>query len=287
MKDISAKTKLAGILGNPVGHSLSPALHGYLAEQTGVDLVYLAFCAERENLKAIFDGSRAMGVLGFNVTSPFKIDAVSLMDELDPEAEKIGNINTVVNQNGKWIGYNTDGEGFIRSLHRNGISPLDKHVLLLGAGGTARTLSYKLAQNGAKSVTIFSRRRDALADIRPAVADFPATALYEDVNPAIRYELVVNCTPLGMAPRADQNPMPQDVQYHDAMVCCDLIYNPAKTLFLRAAEQAGARILNGMDMFIYQGILAYEHFTGIRPDETVISGLFKKWSFTNDRTESD
>lgn len=278
MFETNEKTKLAAVIGNPIGHSKSPVLHEFLAREMGMQLSYRAVCAEHETLPSVLEEGKAADILGFNITSPFKLDVMALADTIDAEARKMGNVNTMVNTGGKWTGYNTDGPGFMMALERNGILVRDKAVLLLGTGGTARTLSYKFAQAGVKSITISSRRDNVLDDIRPAVIDFPEVSLLEGAKEDVRYDIVVNCTPLGMAPHLDKNPMPQVVSYHKDMVCCDLIYNPAKTLFLQEAEKTGVQILNGQDMFLYQGILAFELFTGIRPTQAVCDKLFAEWS---------
>ena len=276
MIEISANTKLAGILGKPVSHSLSPRLHGYLAEQTETDMRYLAFCVDNpDKLKKVLEGACEMGILGFNITSPYKVDAYHLADELDEEAKMLGNVNTLVNRDGKWLGYNTDGEGFIRSLKRRGIHPKGKHILLMGTGGTARTMSYKFAQNGAASITVLSRKEDPLAEIRPMTAAFPELKLYHGLDKSMTYDIMVNCTPLGMEPYEDKNPAPADFSYDGRSLCCDLIYNPAKTLFLAEAEKAGVPILNGLPMLLYQGVLAFEHFTGKAVSEELCDGLFR------------
>ena len=285
MKAINARTKLLGVMGNPIGHSRSPELHNYLAEQTELTYRYLAFEPKREDLKIILDGAKAMGIAGFNITSPFKVDVFSMVDERSAEAEKMGNVNTIVNREGRWVGYNTDGDGFYYSLLRNGFDVSDKNVLLLGTGGTARTLSYKLAQKGAKSISISSRRQNALADIMPALSEYPQTLLYEGFDSARKYDLIVNCTPMGMAPNEAVNPMPVGVNYHENMLCCDLIYNPEKTLFLQEAEGHGANILNGRDMFIYQGLLAFELFTGTKLSDDVCRNVFEKWSIISGGTK--
>lgn len=276
MTEISAKTKLAGIFGNPVSHSLSPKLHGYLAEKTQTDMVYLAFPIENpDKLKLALDGAKEMGILGFNITSPYKMDAYLLADELDKEAQILGNINTLVNRNGKWVGSNTDGEGFIRSLKRSGAEPSGKNILIAGSGGTARTLSYKFAQNGASSITLLSRKEDPLKEIQEVTAGFSELKLYHGMESARQYDIVVNCTPLGMEPYEDKNPMPKDFSYENVLLCCDLIYNPAKTLFLKEAEQAGTPILNGLGMLLYQGVLAFEKFTESKVSEEICDGLFQ------------
>ncbi len=274
--NVSANTKLAGILGNPVSHSLSPKLHGYLAKQTGTDMCYLAFPVENpDKLKQALDGAREMGVLGFNITSPYKVDAYHLADELSEEAKILGNVNTLVNRGGKWIGYNTDGEGFIRSLKRKGVNPDGKHILLMGSGGTARTMSYKFAQNGAASITVLSRKEDALSDIRKVTSAFPRLALYQGLDKSMPYDIAVNCTPLGMEPYEDKNPAPEGFSYEGLSLCCDLIYNPEKTLFLAEAEKAGISTLNGLGMLLYQGVLAFEKFTGKAVSEELCDGLFQ------------
>ncbi len=276
MTDISAKTKLAGIFGKPVSHSLSPKLHAYLAEKTKTDMVYLAFPIENpDTLKMALSGAMEMGILGFNITSPYKMDAFQLADELDEEAKILGNINTMVNRNGKWFGYNTDGEGFIRSLKRQGTQVLGKNILIAGSGGTARTLSYQFAKNGANSITLMSRKEDPLAEIREVTAGFPRVHLFSGYDPKNPYDIVVNCTPLGMAPHEDKNPMPKDFSFEGVSLCCDLIYHPEKTLFLQEAEKAGVPILNGLGMLLYQGVLAFEHFTGQAVSEEICDGLFQ------------
>ncbi len=275
MTKISAKTKMAGIFGMPVSHSLSPKLHGYLAEKTGTDLVYLAFPIENaDKLSVALSGAKEMGILGFNITSPYKMDAYRLADELSEEAKILGNVNTLVSRDGKWIGYNTDGEGFIRSLKRQGADVSGKNILIAGSGGTARTLSYQFAKQGAASITLLSRKADPLAEIRSVTAGFPGVALMHGYDSRNRYDIVVNCTPLGMEPHQDKNPMPENFSYEGVSLCCDLIYNPDKTLFLQEAEQAGVPILNGLGMLLYQGILAFEKFTGQAVSEEVCDGLF-------------
>ncbi|MBE7022796.1 MAG: shikimate dehydrogenase [Ruminococcaceae bacterium] len=267
-------TKLTGILGNPVAHSLSPKMHSYLAEKTGVNTAYLAFCIEREDLESVLSGALRAGVQGFNVTSPFKTEVLPFMDVLDPEAEWIGSVNTVVNLEGKWHGSNTDGDGFIASLLRRGVSVSGKHVLLIGSGGTARTMTYKFAQKGAASVTVSSRRIETARQLAPLIKDFPGTAFYDCYTPERAYDIVVNCTPFGMEPYEDKNPMPKGLVVRQDMVFCDLIYNPPKTLFLQEAQRGGAIVINGLDMLLYQGVLAFERFFDLTVSEAVVDGLF-------------
>lgn len=275
MKEITKNTYLAGILGNPVSHSLSPRLHGFLAEKTGIDMAYLTYKIEKqEKLRIVLEGAKQRGFSGFNVTAPYKIDILSYVDELDEEAKRLGNVNTLVNREGRWIGSNTDGMGFMRSLKRAGISPEKKHILLFGTGGTARTLSYKFAQNGAASITIVSRKDNPLADICNLIKDFSGTELKQGLSSEFQYDICVNCTPLGMGIYKDKTPIPENFSYHKGMLCCDLIYNPSKTLFLREAEASGVKAMNGLGMLLYQGVYAFEQFTGHTVSDAICDSLF-------------
>lgn len=282
MNIFTAKTKLAGILGHPVSHSLSPKLHSFLAEKTGTDLAYLAFDIEKkEQLSGVFTAAGAMGILGFNVTAPYKVDAFSLADILDEDARALGNVNTMVNDGGKWVGYNTDGVGFMRSLARQGVSAEGKHILLVGTGGTARTLSYKFAQAGAASVSIVSRKENPLAEISGRLSCFSETELRCGADKNFQYDIAVNCTPLGMGEYKDKNPMPKELLYHSRLLCCDLIYNPAKTVFLQEAEKAGVKTMNGLGMLLYQGVCAFELFTGRAVSDAVCEELFRYFDSDN------
>ncbi|MBQ2695895.1 MAG: shikimate dehydrogenase [Clostridia bacterium] len=282
MKEITAKTKLAGILGNPVSHSLSPRLHGYLAEKAGFDMAYLAFQIEEAGqLGSVLAGAKHMGFLGFNVTAPYKIDVLSFIDEIDEDAKQLGNVNTLVNRAGKWIGSNTDGIGFMRSLKRKGVSAEGKHILLFGTGGTARTLSYKFAQGGAASITIVSRKENPLEEIGQLTKNFAGTELKTGLDVSCQYDICVNCTPLGMGAHKDKSPIPANFPYHKNMLCCDLIYNPTKTLYLEEAERAGAMTMNGLGMLLYQGVYAFERFTGETVSEEICDGLFRHFESDN------
>ncbi len=276
MTGFAANTKLAGVLGHPVSHSLSPKLHGFLAEKTGAYLAYLAFDIEKaDQLSNVFTAAKAMGVLGFNVTAPYKVDAFSLADVLDEDAKELGNVNTMVNDSGKWVGYNTDGMGFMRSLKQQVDSVNGKHILLMGTGGAAKTVSYKLAQAGAASISVLSRKENPLQAFENLAQKFPHTKLMCGFDKDFLYDIAVNCTPLGMGDYKDKNPMPEGFLYHPDLLCYDLIYNPSQTVFLQEAEKAGAKTVNGLGMLVYQGICAFELFTGKTVSKAVCEELFQ------------
>ena len=265
----SSQTKLLGIFGNPLAHTLSPKMHSYFAEKTGKDVTYLAFEVEKEDFKPSVLQAKTMGALGFNITSPYKIDVLDVVDVLDAEAKRMGSVNTIVNREGKWCGYNTDGDGFVDSYERILGSFQKKDVLMLGAGGSARSIAYKLAQKGAGSVTISSRTKEKILPIEDLVKEYTKFYACEEIDTDKQYDIVINLTPLGMHPHEEENPFNKYMDMiTDKTLCCDLIYNPKKTRFLQEAEAKGAKIMNGLPMLVMQGIYAFELFCDCKlPEE--------------------
>lgn len=266
MIETTNKTKLFGILGTPVEHTLSPAMHSYMAEKNGIDMAYLAFDVQPEALGDAMRGVKAMGAMGFNITAPHKIQVMEHLDVVCPEALSMNSVNTVLNKNGVWHGYNTDGDGFCGSLLLEGCEIKDKHILMMGAGGSARSLCYKLAKNGAKSISITSRSADKIHIVGDMVEKYTSTLFYDSMDSGKDYDIVINTTPVGMHPNEGKNPCTFMDKIHEGMFCCDIIYNPKKTVFLQEAESRGARVMNGLGMLVLQGILAFEHFNGLSLD---------------------
>ncbi len=277
----TSKTKLFGIIGSPVEHSLSPKMHSFLAERQGINAAYLAFDVKKENLEAVLSGFKASGALGFNITAPYKIDVIKYLDEIKDDAKNMNSVNTIVNKCGKWCGYNTDGEGFCRYLLIKGCQIKDKNILVIGAGGASLGVCYKLAEYGAASITITARTREKVHNILKMVEKYSNTRVCDEVDVNKTYDIIINATPLGMHPYEDKNPCDfMDLISLDT-TCCDLIYNPAKTVFLKEAERKGAKIINGLGMLILQGILAFELFNDVKLDHEKcfddLSGLFKEF----------
>ncbi len=262
MIETTNRTKFFGILGTPIEHTISPAMHSYMANKTGIDMAYLAFDVQPEQLDDVMRGAKAMGAAGFNITAPHKIHVMQHLDLVCEDAIHMDSVNTVVNHGGVWRGFNTDGDGFCGSLKLEGCEIKDKHILMMGAGGSARALCYKLAQNGAKSITITSRSMDKIHIIGDMVEKYTRTAFYDSMDAGKNYDIVINTTPVGMHPYEDGNPCTFMDKIEPGMFCCDIIYNPRKTVFLQEAEKRGARITNGLGMLVLQGILAFEHFSG-------------------------
>lgn len=266
MPEISAETKLLGIIGNPVEHSKSPQMHKRFAELTGGDYIYLAFKVEKDGLGAAIEGIRALGVCGVNVTAPYKFDVMKYLDEISSDAKKFGSVNTVVNKDGKLIGYNTDAGGFYKSLLREGIKIKNKDVLIYGAGGATQPVAVLFAMEGAKSITVINRTKERALRLADYVEE--KTGMRIGVERSLsHYDVVINTTSAGMAPQIGVLPS-EDLDFIDKdTAAADMIYNPWQTKFLYEAEKRGAKTVNGLGMLIYQGIIAYELFSGMKLDD--------------------
>lgn len=258
---ISGKTGIVALLGFPVGHSLSPAMHNAAFEHLGLDFCYVAFPVAPELLQDAVRAVRALGLRGVNVTVPHKEKVISFLDEVSEEASFIGAVNTILNSNGVLKGYNTDGRGFMESLSEAGISAEGKRVLIIGAGGACRAVSYYLSE-AAHTLQIYDIDNDKveglvrdLTRIRSNVSRLGSLDSLDGID------ILINATPLGLK---DTDPSPVDISLITGNITvCDLIYK--ETDLLRTASLKGCRTLNGLGMLLYQGLLAFEIWTGIRP----------------------
>ncbi|GBC61431.1 shikimate dehydrogenase [Desulfonema ishimotonii] len=252
--NINTRTSLYGVFGNPVSHSLSPAMHNAAFRQVGHDGVYLAF--EIREIEAGITAVRALNIRGVSVTIPHKISIMPLLDHLDPMARKIGAVNTVVNQDGVLTGYNSDGLGAVAALKEK-TEIAGQSVAVIGAGGAARAIAFGVQAEGG-NVTIVNRSadkgerlaKDLNADFRP-LSEFSG----EDVR------ILINTTPLGMTPNVDATPVPAD-KLEPGMVVMDIVYNPLETRLLREAGARGCTTVDGVAMFVYQGAFQSELWTG-------------------------
>lgn len=250
---INAQTELYGVFGHPVAHSLSPVMHSAAFRELGINAVYLAF--DVVDLKGAVDGVRALNLNGLSVTIPHKISIMVLLDEIDPLAEKIGAVNTIVVREGRLIGCNTDGEGAITAL-REKTELGDKRIAVIGAGGAARAVGFTARRNGG-NVTIVNRsveKGEQLAD--DLDADFVPLAEFNG-----ECDILVNTTPLGMAPETDRAPVPEAL-LQPGMVVMDIVYNPLTTRLLRDAAARGCTTVDGVAMFVHQGAMQFERWTG-------------------------
>lgn len=278
---ISGKTTVVGLIGWPVSHSVSPPMHNAAFTALGLDWCYVPLPVPVEPPERIGEAVRglvALGLAGANVTVPHKQSVMPHLHRLSPAAQAIGAVNTIrVERDGTLLGDNTDAPGFVADLRSHGIDPTGQHVLVLGAGGSARAVVYGLASAGAASITVanrtVSRAETLIAAIQPQVAACPlqTCSLPADLHHAAeRADLIVNCTSLGMTPQVETMPWPDDLAFRPNQTVYDLVYNPPQTRLLQRAAHDGARAIGGLGMLIWQGAIAFQTWTGIEPPVEVM-----------------
>lgn len=264
----TGKTKNIGIIGYPIEHSLSPAMQNAAIKKIGIDYSYIAMPVNPYQLKQAILGLKVLGFKGFNVTIPHKINIIPLLDEIDDHAKMIGAVNTVVIQQGKMIGYNTDSVGFITALEKNNFTVHGKHAILLGAGGAALAVIWGLITSGITSLTIGVRNVNKAKPlitkfenyIKINVLDWSDKSFHLALKSC---DLLINATPLGMAPYIEQTPPVEWELITKKTFVCDLIYNPISTKFLNLAKENGNHIMNGEGMLVEQGAAAFKLWTGL------------------------
>lgn len=286
-KRVDGRTKLTGLIGNPVEHTVSPVIHNSLFSYLGINGVYLPLKTEATQLEAAVRGLAALGFTGFNVTIPYKEAICGLLDEADEEVKLLGTANTVRIRDGRLYGYNTDGTGFVTAFKKQtGTDFSGKKVCILGAGGTARTLAVKVVQEGAGRVCIINRtvskaeviagyinnRLSAGSGLRePVFTLMPGTERAREILNS--FDIIINTTSVGMFPNTDASPVEDDVEFLSKPIVYDVIYNPAETRFLAAARQKGCRVFNGAGMLLWQGIRAFEIWMEISVPDDVLQDL--------------
>ena len=268
MFEINGHTKQLGIIGYPVEHTFSPAMHNFISDTIHNNYVYCAWRVHPDNLKEAIDGIRALGISGVNVTAPHKKEVMKYLDVVTDGAKELGSVNTIVNRCGKLWGYNTDADGFCMALKKAGIEIGGSRILILGAGGVTRPTVIRLIDNGAAEITVVNRTMSKAVSLGEDILKCKNFKVNTDIC-SLDFDIVINTTSAGMEPH--ENAMPTDsidvlsdlsfIGANTAVV--DMIYNPDETLFLKKARKAGAKTLNGLGMLIYQGIIAYELFTGV------------------------
>ncbi len=270
---LSGKTKILCVIGDPIEHTMSPAMHNAAIRTLGLDLVYVAFHVKPDVLKQAMDGFRALGIAGINVTIPHKVAAMQWLDEVDPVAKAIGAINTIKNEGGKLVGRNTDADGAARAMKAAGVALNGAKVAMLGAGGAARAVGFALAREGAV-VTIIYRKEDAsmAADLaRDIKGIFPSATIGTLLMDKVGIEkaccestILVNATPIGMHPRSEETLVDPKL-LHGRLCVFDVVYNPLETRLIKDARKAGCKVVLGIDMLVYQGAMALEWWTGKEP----------------------
>ncbi|AMX82827.1 shikimate dehydrogenase [Geobacillus subterraneus] len=257
-----------GLLGFPVEHSLSPLMHNDAFAYFGISARYHLFSVKPEQVGEAIAGVRALGIAGVNVTIPHKMAVIPFLDEVDEHARRIGAVNTIVNDNGRLVGYNTDGPGYVKALEEEMDVHLDgKRILLIGAGGGARGIYFSLLSTAAARIDITNRTTEKAARLVREGEDgrsafFP---LAEAEKRLAEYDIIINTTSAGMHPRVNEQPLSLE-RLRPGTVVSDIIYNPFETKWLKEAKARGARGQNGVGMLVYQGALAFEKWTGQWPD---------------------
>ena len=267
---VSGRTKVCAVIGDPVEHSLSPCFQNAAFQHLKLDFIYVAFTVKAEDLGDAISGVRSLGIYGLNVTMPHKISVIKYLDELDERADRIKSVNTILNRNGKLIGYTTDGIGVLNALKYNGVDPKGKKVVILGAGGAARSASYALSEVAGELVILnrtIERARNLASKVRKLIGShvnvkwdgLTEESLRREVREA---DILINATPVGMSPDVNGTLVEKRLLHPD-MVVFDMIYHPLKTRLLREAEEVGAKTINGLSMLIHQGAASFKIWTGV------------------------
>lgn len=264
--ELDGETLVVGVIGWPVRHSLSPPMQNAALAEMGLNWVYVPFEVPAEQVPQAVGAVRALGMVGINVTVPHKEAVARLVDELDPAAAVLGSVNTVVNRGGRLVGYSTDGMGFVRSVQEAKESLAAKRVALIGAGGSARAVAHAVVGEGPQSLCVINRtfaRAQELAELVRGMG-VPVTALpLDEAEDAVRdAQVVIDTTPVGMHPHADDAPVVPPTWLHEGQCVCDLVYRPRDTVLLRAARERGARTVEGAGMLVHQGAIALELWSG-------------------------
>ncbi len=258
---IDARTILYGVIGNPVHHSLSPVIHNGAFRRLGLNAVYLAF--EVKNAEEALKGIRGLGVRGVSVTLPFKTEVLPLLDKIEGLARKVGAVNTIVNRQGKLIGYNTDCEGALEALEER-VDLRGKKAVLLGAGGAARAIGFGLKERGLPVIVINRSKERGRALSEELKCDYlPMSSLARMKAGQLEADIMINATSLGMHPGDGETPVPKEL-LKKGMIVMDIVYEPLQTRLLREAKEKGCLTVDGLEMLIRQGIAQFEIWTGRR-----------------------
>ncbi|MBC2283310.1 shikimate dehydrogenase [Listeria booriae] len=266
--------KLYCVIGNPIAHSLSPAMHTALLEKNQLDASYVPFLLKEETFADAMLGLKTLGISGFNITSPFKEKILPFLDAIDVEAKACGAVNTVVVRDGKWTGYNTDGAGYLEGLQT--IKPITHtdQILILGAGGASKAIFHALANRTDANITIANRTVEKAINMVAGTTHAAISLQEAEINLA-DYTIIIQTTSAGLT---KENPeLPISLQnLAPGTIASDIIYNPAKTAFLEEAETHGAIIQNGLPMFVNQAAIAFQLWTGLDADRELMKQIVLK-----------
>ncbi|NLA58110.1 MAG: shikimate dehydrogenase [Firmicutes bacterium] len=279
---LTGSTGVLGVIGDPIAHSLSPAMQNAALEALGLDYVYVPFHVSPLHVKEAIAGMKALGIRGLNVTIPHKVAVIDYIDEIEPVAGLIGAVNTISNQGGYLVGYNTDACGFLRSLKEEAKrDPQGQRITIMGAGGSARAIGFQLAVSQIEYLVIANRTKSsavALADEIGAKTKCSTVGIgLEELESYLPVtDILINTTPLGMHPQVDTMPPVDCGKLPASAVVCDIVYNPLETMLLKKAAACGLPTLPGLGMLVYQGAAALEIWLEVKPPIDVMKAVVRR-----------
>lgn len=290
MAVINGHTRTCGLLGNPVEHTMSPVIHNNLAEMTGMNLAYMPFRVPEGFIGDAVKGAFALNMPGLNVTVPYKSDVIPYLKDIDPLAAQIGAVNTLVRTEDGFKGYNTDMPGLYRAMCADGVKTEGEKVLILGAGGVARAVAMLMADKGAREIIILNRTVERARKIAEEVNEITGRSVPGDTKTIVKAMaladyttlpedekyLVIQATSVGMHPHDEAVVIAEESFYKRVHTGYDLIFNPSETKFMKLVKAGGGRSFNGLKMLLYQGVIAYELWTGCKIKEEQADAIYQK-----------
>jgi shikimate dehydrogenase len=265
--NVTGKTRVCGLIGDPIEHTLSPIIQNAAFQALKLDYAFLAFKVKSSQLEAAVNGMRALNIRGLNVTMPYKSAVIDYLDRVDLSAQIVNSVNTILNKENLLLGFNTDGAGALKALRENGAEPKGRKVLLLGAGGAARAIAYTLAKEAdelailnrtLKEAQNLARMLERTLNKKVVAGSLSQSEIQQNLQDS---DILVNATSVGMKPDADESPVVPKLLHPD-MAVMDIVYNPVETKLAKHAEAAGAKVVSGVEMLIYQGAASFEIWTG-------------------------
>lgn len=281
---IDGKTRVCGLIGNPVEHTISPDIHNTLAAACGINLAYMPFFVEKGRLRAAVEGAFALNVLGLNVTVPYKKDVIPFLAETDPLAAAMESVNTLVRTQDGYKGFNTDMSGLYRAMQEDGVSLAQEEVVLLGAGGVGRAVAYLCAAKGASHVWLLNRSVSKAQQVAAEVNERSGNSCVEALGledwkklPVRKY-LAIQATSVGLYPDSERAVIEDPAFYERVHTGYDLIYRPFETKFMQLTRAAGGQAFNGLKMLVYQGVEAFELWNSITADKAAVAQIYEMLS---------
>ena len=280
---INGNTKIVGVFGFPVSHTMSPLLQNTMSKHFNENIVYVPFEVDPDKLEDAVKGIKALGAMGFNVTIPHKESIKRHLNWISPEVVAAGSVNTVKIVDGMLKGYSTDGRGFTESLYmETGLRVQYKTICVFGAGGSTRSIVYQCAIEGANEICIINRtleKAESIAQKISTISDCLCIALPANSDDAKTFieksDIIINTSAMGMKPYEDLSPLSNDIKLSEEQIVYDIVYTPRKTNLIKQAELAGCMAINGMGMLFMQGVFSYEIWTGLFPDKDSLNKYYK------------